>query len=195
MNCAAREREGVMRKLMLSVVVALLAACSPAVGQGSSDNRATLLFHAIVNDHDDASQVGIWLAPRDRSGRYKVLRGFVVGVGMTGQAKLPAGQYAVVEAYSMKYNLIIGTGNTYRFRASEPKLEGIMLDPVYDKAIALFTLKPGEVVDVGSLRVRGNEKNFSAQVGPLPPDALKKLAEKEPALYKARVVRPMVVVR
>ena len=85
--------------------------------------------------------------------------------------------------------------------AGDAKLGGLPMRKMYDRPIAIFKVGPGEVVDAGSLRVierRGQATlfeptgSFSVTVTPTPDLLLQNLAERNPHLFKARVVRLMV---
>lgn len=186
-----------MLRFLLPAFLALIAMHGPAAAQGSGDNRGTLLWQMVVNDNDDRFNM-MQFASRSETGRWRVVRGYVNVIGLTGEAKLPPGNYAIVEVTAPPIRMQSGLMYryvTYQCRAGEPTYETPLLYPAYDKAIATFTVKPGEVVDIGTLRVRASDKTCVAQVGPTPATKFKELAEKQPALYKARVVRPMTVAR
>src|SRR5690349_533624 len=133
-----------MRKLILSAAVALLVTAGPALAQDSADNRGMVLFHAQANDNDNEVHTMIQVAPRVRPGHYKVLRGYTVAASLTSEAKLPPGDYAIVRVYSGRL-----FANADVYTRSDYTLEGPLLDYVFSKAIAYFTLKPREIVDIG----------------------------------------------
>ena len=116
-----------------------------------------------------------------------------------GNFEVPAGEYGFV-------HLRCQTGNQGRNYNARIAKRGSVLDgtkTIYEAPIAKFTVRPGEVVDIGSLRLpsrpiratglfQAPKSEFMAIITPMPDEWLKKLAEAEPELYKARIVRPMM---
>jgi hypothetical protein len=115
------------------------------------------------------------------------------------RVEVPAGEYGIVR-------LACGhpRGNSSYFNARVAK-RGSIIDgsgAIFEKPFAQFTVAPGEVVDIGSLRLpsRGNPTPtfggprgfFIPIVTPIPDEWLKNLAEEDPNIYAARVVRPMI---
>jgi hypothetical protein len=195
--------------ILFSFVIAALGGCitaSPRVEEGElatlrDENYGIVLIHTSLNDVEPA-QISVTLARPDESGRYAVWRQgvpikFPQDKGkVPGQLKIPAGEYGIVELRS------VDSRQNRQFRAKDAKLEGVLLKQVYERPIVTITVRPGEVVDVGSLRVVeghrettlfGQTGGFSVSVTQMPEPLLRNLSERNPHLFNARVVRPMVV--
>jgi hypothetical protein len=191
--------------VFLAPVLVGCATASPQLDEGDvanlrAQNKGIVLIHTTLNGEEEG-QVNVALARRDDSGSYAIWRmvpvKFPLDSGKTpGQLKLPAGEYGIVELHALN-------GREARhFIAGEAKLGGLLLRKMYDRPIAIIKVGPGEVVDVGSLRVverRGQPRffeptgSFSVSVTPMPALLLQNLAERNPHLFKARVVRLMEV--
>jgi hypothetical protein len=189
----------------LALALAGCATASPQLEQGDvahllAENKGIVLIHTTLNDEAPA-QVSVTLARRDDSGSYAVWRAavpikFPLDSGKSpGQLTLPAGEYGIVELHALN------SREARHFMAGDAKLGGLPMRKMYDRPIAIFKVGPGEVVDAGSLRVierRGQATlfeptgSFSVTVTPTPDLLLQNLAERNPHLFKARVVRLMV---
>ena len=195
--------------ILLPFLAAGLAGCvtaSPRVEEGElaklqAEGSGIVLIHTSLNDFDPA-HVAVTLARPDGPGRYAVWRQGVPikftldSTKIPGQLRLPAGEYGIVELFS------VDRRESRRFKARDVKLEGALLNKVYERPLATFKIGPGEVVDIGSLRVAetrrettlsGRTGGFAVKVTDMPEPLLRNLAEHNPHLFKARVVRPMVV--
>jgi hypothetical protein len=116
-----------------------------------------------------------------------------------GQVVLPEGEHGIVGLSCNMYRRELN----YRAHIVE---RGSILDgtgAVYERPIASFRVKAGEVSDIGSLQIAtgrlpnagffGPRAGFVATAVPTPEPWLQNLAERSPQLYSARVVRPMIV--
>jgi hypothetical protein len=121
-----------------------------------------------------------------------------------GQLKIPAGNYAIVELSSAlitaSFPVLRGEGNVYQ--SQDAKADWASGHMAWDRALATFKVEAGEVVDIGHIHVRAGATQsagpgrrtgvFAVKVGPMPEQALKNLAERNPDLARARIVRTMV---
>ena len=168
-----------------------------------NENNGIVLLYTSLND-STPTQVSVTLARPDEQGRYVVWRqGVPIKFSrdasiLPGQLKIPAGDYGIVELYAMDKR-----GGVYvnrQYQARDMKLQGILLEKVYERPLAKFKVEAGEVVDIGSLQVIegprqrtlfGTDGSFAIKVGKTPDPVLKNLAERNPQLASARVVRTM----
>ena len=115
--------------------------------------------------------------------------------GEPNQLVLPAGDYGLVDITCSFANA------TRRFVARPTRSGGLLSgEPaVYDQPIAKFSVRPGEIADIGSLQLQtsgsgflGLQSNFLASVVPISESKLQAFADHKPALYSQLVRRPMV---
>ncbi len=114
--------------------------------------------------------------------------------GEPNELILPAGDYGLVE-------LICSQGSVTRHFTTPPSKRGSLLGGApaeYDQPIAKFSVRPGEIVDVGSLQLPttssgflGLQSNFRAFVVPISESKLQAFAAHKPTLYAQIVRRPM----
>jgi hypothetical protein len=171
----------------LSLVVAS-AAIANAHAQSPARTEAKpgmLLFYTPL--HRDTAILRALFARADAQNRFASIGWYTLytgGKGLPSQLELPPGRYGIVwvQAGGKRYtgkllerkNIISGEGDLYQ-------------------PLAVFTIRPGEVVDAGHLvLLQGDGRRFRTRIEPTPPEALKLLAEKFPAIYKARITRTMV---
>jgi hypothetical protein len=167
-----------------------------------AENKSIVIVHTSLHDQKSSARcdtITATLAQADTNGEYVpsqavTLKAILDSEQVPSRVALPAGEYGIVglrcgyQRGSFNYNAriakrggIFGTGRT----------------TTYERPIAQFTVAPGEVVDIGSLRVNYRRQRepgaFVAVVTPIPDLWLKSLAEEDPKLFEARVVRPMTV--
>jgi hypothetical protein len=129
-----------------------------------------------------------------------VLKGLVDHDRVPSQIVLPAGEYGFVHFTCGRYR----SSQTYRARfAQQPRTSVDGSGSLYDRPIVAFKVEPGEVVDIGSVRLSttrvggiglfGPTGNFAAGVTPIPEPWLRALAASKPNLFDARIIRPMYV--
>lgn len=178
------------------------------IGKLKAENNAIILLYTSLNDIEGA-QVMVKFARPNEKGRYIGWRSFQIkehggSAAAPGQLKIPAGSYAIVELSSAlitaSFPVLLGESERYRSQvATADWASGHM---AWDRALATFKVEAGEVVDIGHVQVRaGPTENvgvgrrrgsFTVKVGPMPEQALKNLAERNPDLARARIVRTMV---
>jgi hypothetical protein len=178
------------------------------IGKLKAENNAIILLYTSLNDIAGA-QVMVKLARPNEKGRYIGWRSFQIkehggASASPGQLKIPAGSYAIVELSSAlvtaSFPVQRGEGNVYQSQDAAPDwASGHM---AWDRALATFKVEAGEVVDIGHIQVRagptqsaafGHRRgSFTVKVGPMPEQALKNLAERNPDLARARIIRTMV---
>jgi len=191
------------RLLVLVLALALatpLAGCSSInarMGDGlpaeklAADNKGIVLMHTSLHEQrcDTISAV---LTQQDASGRWVrgenvILKGMLDLRKLPAQIVVPAGEYGFGELACTAYKRV----HTYHARIAE---RGSIWDGsgrVYAKPFATFKVSPGEVVDIGSLRLPVGRSGFVAVVTPIPEAWLATLAAENPSLYQARTVRLM----
>jgi hypothetical protein len=199
-------------------LAAILAGCAGGavltkvddgeIGKLKAENNAIILLYTSLNDIEGA-QVMVKFARPNEKGRYIGWRSFQIkehgGASATpGQLKIPAGNYAIVELSSAlitaSFPLLQGEGNVYQ--SQDAKADWASGHMAWDRALATFKVEAGEVVDIGHIHVRARQTErtpsgqrrglFTVKVGPMPEHALKNLAERNPDLARARIVRTMV---
>ena len=206
-----------MRRRFLSLffLAACLVGCAsttaiPKVEEGQigklkSDNNGIALMHVSVSGSTPA-MILVTLAHPNVRGHYEAVRSWLLklpqdSAQLPGQLTLPAGHYGIVELKVLdETNYAARRGRRREYHAQNLKLEGLLLTKVYERPMATFTVEAGEVVDIGSIQVLDGpiqqgliEKKglFAVKVTPIPEVTLKNLAERSPALAKARLVRTM----
>jgi hypothetical protein len=192
------------RWLFVFVFAAAIGGCTAFDARMGSDmpaqtlaaeSKGIVLIHTSL--HEDRCQtITGRVARRDAAGYYSstesiALKSMLNIEQLPGQIVLPAGDYGIVSLYcQIPYN-----NKNYTTRASH--IDG---RSVYEKPLATFTVKAGEVVDVGSLRIGSpgpipgrvvSTRLFRTSVTPIPEAWLSNLAAKDSKIYGARVVRPM----
>ena len=191
---------------LLCLAVAGCASASPTrtesdVARLTSDKGGIVLMRVDVAGRPATAAVA--LARREDDGRYRQFRVAYLKFAsdrpdMAGQIELEAGEYGIVQAGTT------GGRKANVFSDGEQKSDGLFNRYYYDRPIVTFRVGPGEVVDIGSLRLiegprarpGSDEKNqFGAEVGPLPRAVLEDLEKHNPHLFKRRIVRPMVLAR
>jgi hypothetical protein len=114
--------------------------------------------------------------------------------GEPNQLVLPAGDYGLV-------HIRCQFGNVTRRLEARPIKQGNILSgerAIYDQPIAKFSVRPGEIADIGSLQLPmsnsglpGGQINFRAFVVPISESKLQAFAAHKPNLYAHLVRRPM----
>jgi hypothetical protein len=191
-------------------LVVLLSGCSTiSARQGDDlpqaklreDNTSIVLLHTSL--HDNCGLIEMTLAQRDAAGQWvrgderMTIKGVIDAQKLPSQFVLPAGEYGIVR-------LMCRTGypqRTYRVKQLTPGSVWDGSGATYDKPMATFKVLPGEVVDVGSLRLPitqmgqryggGATGEFVGVVTTIPEVYLQNLAAKNPDIYQRRVTRPM----
>ena len=153
-----------------------------------AENKSIVIVHTSLHDQKYLARcdgITATLAQRDSEGQY------VSGQTVTLKApfdlkqipsriELPAGEYGIVR-------LACGhpRGNSSYFNARVAKRGSIIGGgTVFEKPIAAFTVAPGEVVDIGSLRLSGRAR-------PTTPTSAERLAPGGPPGAFAGVVTPI----
>jgi hypothetical protein len=102
---------------------------------------------------------------------------------------MPPGRYGIV-------SISCSGGNRtamYSAKMTERKNIFTATGNIYDTPIVEFTVRTGEVADIGLLQIHSTgRETFNASVAPMPEQQLRNLAEFRSDLYKAKVSRPMV---
>jgi hypothetical protein len=170
-----------------------------------AQDKSIVIVHTSLHDQQYSSRcdmITATLAQRDESGQFvggqKVtLKALLDLKQVPSRIELPAGEYGIVELNCVR------SPRPVAYRAQIAK-RGSIFDgsgATYVRPIAQFKVEPGEVVDIGSLRLPARfgvpralgapSGSFMAVVTSIPEVWLKNLAEDEPALYRARVTRQM----
>jgi hypothetical protein len=194
-----------VRLLCLSFIVSGCATNAPWVEKTAqieklgADNKGVVILHTSL--HDGACDtVQARLAQPDASGRYVAgelinLKLIIHRPKLPSQITLPAGDYGFVA-------LKCDRAYANRFYTGRVTQAGNILDgsgAIYEQPIATFTVRPGEVVDIGSLQLPsrpnpalwGLNSVFNAVVVPIPEPWMQTLAANNPTLYSMRVTRLM----
>jgi hypothetical protein len=194
-----------VRLLCLSVIVSGCALNSTYVPKTAqieklgADNKGIVILHTSL--HDGACEsVQARLAQPDASGRY--VAGGLINLKsiydlkklLPSQITLPAGDYGFVD---LKCNRAYAN----RFYTARVAQIGNILDgsgAIYEQPIATFTVRPGEIVDIGSLQLPSRPSAalwgpnlFNAVVVPIPEPWMQTMATNNPTLYSMRVTRLM----
>ena len=114
--------------------------------------------------------------------------------GEPSQHIFPAGDYALV-------HIVCSQGNKTSDFVARPFKQGNLLNgelTVYDRPIVTFSVRPGEIVDVGNLELPSSggglfdlRSSFAPYVTPISASKLQAFASHKPALYAHLVHRPM----
>lgn len=173
-----------------------------------AEKTATVIIHTSLHEWNCLG-INMGLAQKDASGRWVkgktiILKGMFDSQQTPSQIELPAG------AYGISHLGCIARRQAFSSRIVD---KATMFDRnkpiIIDKPFATFRVLAGEVVDIGSLRmphgvVRQSDGSialrsdgsirhvFISVVTPTPATALRSFAEKNPELYRRRVVRLMV---
>jgi len=207
------------------VLVALVIGLSGCITTGSptgggavpveklrAESKSIVVVHTSLHDRPYTTRcysISAELSQRDESGQHVsrrtvTLQGAFDFQKVPSRIELPAGEYGIVRVSCDRDR---GLGANYRARIAK---RGSIIDgsgAVYEQPIAVFTVAPGEVVDIGSLsfasrprpapiptvlpRIGSPPGAFAGVVSPIPDLWLKNLAEADPGLYEARIQRPM----
>jgi hypothetical protein len=210
-----------LHKISLLILIGLvLSGCSgqlPALMEDAqvekirADNKGIVLVHTSLHEREYFNRcdtITAWLAQAHESGVYIQLPGYEALKGpfdlfmeMPSQIILTPGDYGIVGLSCSAHK------REEKYFAKYARRPAGSVGIAYEQPIVKFSVGPGEVVDIGSLRLpsrRVAPKNliemlgpargeFAAVVQPIPDAALQKLASKSPNLFNARVVRPMTV--
>jgi hypothetical protein len=198
-----------IRVFFIVCVAALLAACATApprveeseLAQLAAEKSGIGLIYVTVNGLPPGS-VHLVIARPLETGGYRIMHGTppTSAMSIPVQFKLPAGEYGIVELHARD-----NEGGRLHIRQYVGELgQGEFLNPrpLYARPIAKFRISPGEVVDLGTLRItrRMIDRNsvfpktaFAATAAPTPEPVLRNLEARNPHLSKARVARPLEV--
>jgi hypothetical protein len=102
--------------------------------------------------------------------------------------RLPPGRYGIVRLSCSQANRF------YLFAAKMAETRNILTGTgnIYERPIIEFTVRLGEVANVGMLQIHStSRKTFSASVGRIPEIFMQGLAERSPEYSKAKISRPM----
>ncbi len=159
------------------------------------DNKSVVLLHTSL--HENCGLIEMTLAQRDDAGQWvrgderMTIKGMLDPKQLPSQFVLTAGEYGIVRLICQ------GPRRTYYVKQLT---RGSIWDgsgATFDKPMATFKVLPGEVVDIGSLRLPSTKRQpgilskFITVVTPMPEAYLQNLAAKNPDLYQRRVTRPM----
>ena len=187
--------------LLLPVMAALGGCVTTGVGTepGREAELSTVLLHTSLQDAG-CYGISMTLTQKDASGRWvpgKVLALKILyeNTQTPSQITLPPGEYGIANLHCAAKK------RSFAARIAErPTFWDRSKPVVYEKPIATFKVLPGEVVDIGSLRLPGGvasdgdgrrKQVFIGVVTPTPEAVLRALEEKAPELYRRRVTRPM----
>jgi hypothetical protein len=189
------------RFLLLLPLMAALGGCvtTSSSGDVADSNTSTVLLHTSLHDAN-CFGISMTLTQKDEAGRWvpgKVVtaKGPFEAQQMPSQIVLPPGEYGIANLYCAARKRAFGARI-----ADRPTFWDRSRPVVYEKPIATFKVLPGEVVDIGSLRLPGGvatdrdgvrKSVFIGVVTPMPEAVLRAFAEKDPELYRRRVSRPM----
>lgn len=168
------------------------------VAKLAADSKGIVLLHTWLHD-EPCHTMRAMLAKPDGSGRYAQAEWVNVKF-ITNRPKEPsqivlaAGDYGFVELECQ--------GAQKQVYAAQRVRLGNPVDrsgSVYERPIATFSIKAGEIVDVGSLQLPsrqvgpygGQRPVFNAVVTPMPDLYLQNLAASKPNIHGARVARLM----
>lgn len=204
-----------LRFMGLLAVIGLVGGCvttgSPTnggpvpVAKLQAENKSIVIVHTSLHDRPVACMsIQATLAQRDAGGQYvrwdsvTLKSGFEMKQQVPSRVELPAGHYGIVGLHCAGYR----QNSNYNTRVAK---RGSIVDgsgTVFERPFAEFDVRAGEVVDIGSLRLPSKETPrqmfgprqgfFIPVVTAIPDEWLKNLAEADPHLYQARVVRPML---
>jgi hypothetical protein len=197
-----------LRTLLWLPLAAALAGCvTTSSGTGSdavrAEDQSTVLIHTSLHDAG-CFGISMTLAQKDEQNRWvprtnKPVVNLSILYGDTrapSSVLLPPGEYGIVNFYCAAKKRAFAARI-----ATKPTFWDRNIPLTYEKPIATFKVLPGEVVDIGSIKLPGgigrdkdgNRKEvFIGVVTPTPEAALRALAEKSPDYYARRVIRPMV---
>jgi hypothetical protein len=169
-----------------------------ALANLSAANKGLVLIDTDL--HDRCGRVLARVAHPDENGHYVVaeeiaLKRILNRPGPT-EVQLPAGDYGIVE-------LDCESGPNHQVFMARATKRGNLLNgdgAVFDRPIATFSVRAGEFVDVGSLRLPswstgkffGPQAEFKAYATPIEDAVVAKLALAKPAIYAHRVQRLMI---
>ena len=191
--------------LPLALVFAGCATNLTGVTDGESalanlraENKGLVLIDTDL--HDRCGRVLARVAHPDADGHYVraeeiALKRILNRPGMPTEVQLPAGDYGIVE-------LDCESGPDHRVFMARATKQGNILTgegTVYDRPIATFSVRAGEFVDIGSLRLPswstgkffGPQAEFKAYALPIDDIIVAQLALAKPAIYSQRVQRLM----
>jgi hypothetical protein len=189
-----------MLRLALPLSLAAVLVGGVTTGAGAAESTATVIIHTSLHEE---SCFGITMtfsrkdsAGRWTSGKFVTLKGAFEGTVTPSQVELPAGEWGIVGLACVGKKRSYGVGV-----ANGPTMFDRNKPLIYKTPIAMFKVSAGEVVDLGSLRLRegvarqgdGSAKpGFIGVVAPIPEASLRMFAQQNPDLYRRRVKRPMV---
>jgi hypothetical protein len=197
--------------LFLLSLIAALGGCV-AMSSGSDaapgEKTSTVILHTSLHE-SNCLGINMVLAQRDASGRWVqgksiILKEMFDSQQTPSQIELPAGAYGISHLGCVARRQAFSS-----HIVDKPTMFDRNRPIIIDKPFATFKVLPGEVVDIGSLRMphgvarqsdgtaaRRSDWSikhvFIGAVTPTPEVGLRSLAEKNPELYRRRVVRPMV---
>jgi hypothetical protein len=198
-----------MRQLGLVVSASvLLSACvtndltpvptAAQIGELRAGNKGVVVVYTSLHA-DKCQMVRADIARPDEANRYTSIESYSLNSSeiplyfdhskMPAQVALPAGRYGIVG---------LECKNPYRRQTFSAQLAGKnnFLDRsknVYERPIATFEVKPGEVVDIGMLTLSSKRAgSFTSAVAPIPEPVLQNFAAKKPDMAANLVGRAMV---
>jgi hypothetical protein len=199
-----------LRFMSLLVVVGVVGGCvttgshtaggDAPVAKLQAENKSIVIVHTSMHDH--CQSLMATLARPNEAGQFEAGRTVVLKHPLAfskapSTFEVPAGEYGFI-----RFECQTGTSRS-RYSARVAKQGSVFNGPRTTYVpIAKFTVQPGEVVDIGSLRLPTRQlgefsvfqfpkREFVPIITPIPDEWLKKLAETEPGLYQTRTVRPM----
>jgi hypothetical protein len=168
-----------------------------------AEGQSTVLIHTSLHDAG-CFGISMTLAQKDEQNRWvpkssNPVVNLTILYGDTrapSAVTLPPGEYGIVNFYCAAKKRAFAARI-----ASRPTFWDRSKPFFYEKPIATFKVLPGEVVDIGSIKLPGGigrdkdgsqKEVFIGVVTPTSEAALRALAEKSPDFYARRVSRPMV---
>ena len=196
------------RLLFLLPLAAALGGCMTVLSarQGDDlpqeklrdDSKSIVLLHTSLHE-SYCLNISLTLAQQNAAGEWVKadtlnIKGQLDLAKLPSQFVLPAGEYGIVNVACLSPRI------SRRAFIAKQLTRGSVWDgsrATFEKPFATFKVLPGEVVDIGSLRMPSTPQQyrvpgkFIAVVTAIPDDYLGNLAAKNPDLYQRRVTRPM----
>jgi hypothetical protein len=205
-----------LRFMNVLAVVGVVGGCVTTTGSPTgggdvpvaklqAENKSIVIVHTSLHDQQGLARcdtITAALAQRDEAGQFMVSQRVTLKAPfdlkqIPSRVELPAGNYGIVSLNCQGYR----RNSTYNAKLLQPGSPREGREAIFEKPFAEFQVRPGEVVDIGSLRLPSRETQrpmfgprqavFVPVVTTIPDLWLKNLAEDDPKLYEARVQRPM----